>query len=121
MFIIREEYIEFIKWFTDSVNIMSKKFYVVIPYAGSAFTGGKKSSSGLLDAFLGSKKKDNFREESAKFEEQRSQLEQRIAIIKSGLGQFGVRSEQLNTEQTIEVFYNMFNPSEAHRNIPKIQ
>jgi len=27
----------------------------------------------------------------------------------------------LNTEQTIEVFYNMFNPGESHRNIPKLQ
>lgn len=114
------EYIEFIKWFTDSVNIMSKKFYVVVPYQGSAFTSTKKSG-GLLDSFLGGKKKDSFREDSAQFEEQRSQLEQRIAIIKSGLGRFGVRSEQLNTEQTIEVFYNMFNPGESHRNIPKLQ
>jgi hypothetical protein len=115
------EYIEFIKWFTDSVNIMSKKFYVVVPYTGSTFTGGKNSGGGLLSSLFGGKKKDNFREDSARFEEQRSQLEQRVAIIKSGLGRFGVRSEQLNTEQAIEVFYNMFNPGESHRNIPELQ
>jgi hypothetical protein len=115
------EYIEFIRWFTDSVNIMSKKFYVVVPYAGSSLESTKKSGGGLLDAFLGGNKKGSFREESAKFEEQRSQLEQRVAIIKSGLGRFGVRSEQLNTEQAIEVFYNMFNPGESYRNIPKLQ
>jgi len=115
------EYIEFIKWFTDSVNIMSKKFYVVVPYTGSTLTGGKNSGGGLLSSLFGGKKKDNFREDSARFEEQRSQLEQRVAIIKSGLGRFGVRSEQLNTEQAIEVFYNMFNPGESHRNIPELQ
>lgn len=114
------EYIEFIKWFTDSVNIMSKKFYVIVPYTGSAFAGKKKSGGGLLDAFLGGNKKGNFREQSARFEEQRSQLEQRVSITKSGLGRFGVRSKQLNTEQAIEVFYNMFNPGESHRHIPKI-
>lgn len=112
------EYIEFIKWFNDSVNIMSKKFYVVIPYTGSA-VGSNAKKGGIGGIFGG--KKDTFKQDSAKFEEQRSQLEQRIAIVKGGLSRFGVRSEQLNTEQTIEVFYNMFNPGENHRNIPEIQ
>ncbi len=115
-----QEYIEFIKWFTDSVNIMSKKFYVVIPYTGSAFSSSSNNKS-LFSQLFGGGSKKTFQEESAKFEEQRSQLEQRIAIVKSGLSQFGVRSEQLNTEQSIEVFYNMFNPGETHRNIPKLQ
>lgn len=112
------EYIEFIKWFTESVNVMSKKFYVVVPYSGSSLPSSKSS---ILDSLTGKKKKKNsFRDEAQKFEEQRSQLEQRIAIVKGGLSQFGVRSEQLNTEQAIEVFYNMFNPGETHRNIPKL-
>ncbi len=113
------EYIEFIKWFTDSVNIMSKKFYVVIPYTGSVLTSGKKSGS-FLDALFPKKKDASFREKTERFEEQRSQLEQRIAIVKGGLSRFGVRSEQLDTEQSIEVFYNMFNPGETHRNIPPL-
>lgn len=115
-----KEYIEFIKWFTDSVNIMSKKFYVVIPYSGSTFTT-KKDSGGILSQLFKPKKSSSFRENSARFEEQRSQLEQRIAIVKGGLSRFGVRSEQLNTEQAIEVFYNMFNPGETHRNIPTLE
>ncbi len=113
------EYIEFIKWFTNSVNIMSKKFYVVIPYSGTMLTSNKKSG-GFLDNLFSSKKSDSFREKTERFEEQRSQLEQRIAIVKGGLSRFGVRSEQLNTEQSIEVFYNMFNPGETHRNIPSL-
>ncbi len=113
------EYIEFIKWFTDSVNIMSKKFYVVIPYTGSSLASGK-SSNPLEMLFPKKDGKNSFRNETQKFEEQRSQLEQRIAIVKGGLSRFGVRSEQLNTEQAIEVFYNMFNPGETHRNIPQL-
>jgi hypothetical protein len=114
------EYIEFIKWFTDSVNIMSKKFYVVVPYTGGTFT--KNKSGNFLDKLIGGGSKSrSFRDESSKFEEQRSQLEQRVAIVKGGLSRVGVRSEQLSTEQAIEVFYNMFNPGESHRNIPKLQ
>jgi hypothetical protein len=113
------EYIEFIRWFTDSVNIMSKKFYVVIPYSGGSFVNARKSK-GILDTLFPSSK-SSFQEETQRFEEQRSQLEQRIAIVKGGLSRFGVRSEQLNTQQAIEVFYNMFNPGENHRNIPELQ
>ena len=117
-----KEYIEFIKWFTDSVNIMSKNFYVIVPYTGGAFSTTESRSSNPLAGLFGSKKtKASFKETSAKFEEQRSQIEQRVAIVKSGLSRFGVRSEQLNTEQAIEVFYNMFNPGENHRNIPQLE
>ncbi|MCA9353082.1 hypothetical protein KC901_02770 [Patescibacteria group bacterium] len=116
------EYIEFVRWFTDSVNIMSKKFYVIIPYTGGAFTNQNTKKKGLFNQLLGSKNNGSgFRENSSKFEEQRSQLEQRVAIVKGGLSRFGVRSEQLNTEQAIEVFYNMFNPGENHRNIPQLE
>ena len=110
------EYIEFIKWFTDSVNIMSKKFFVVIPYTGGSLPSKKGAS--IIDKLLPGKK-TNFQEDTSRFEEQRSQIEQRIAIIKGGLSRFGVRSEQLDTQQAIEVFYNMFNPGENHRNIPE--
>lgn len=115
-----QEYIEFIKWFTDSVNIMSKRFYVVIPYAGTTLASAARKSNPFTE-LLSPKKKAQFEDEIAKFEEQRSQLEQRIAIVKGGLSRFGVRSEQLNTEQAIEVFYNMFNPGENHRAIPALE
>jgi hypothetical protein len=113
------EYIEFIKWFTGSVNIMSKKFYVVVPYTGSTFQS-KKTNKSMLDKIFPSKN-PSFKESTSRFEEQRSQLEQRIAIVKGGLSRFGVRSEQLNTQQAIEVFYNMFNPGDGHRNIPELE
>ncbi len=113
------EYIEFIKWFTDSVNVMSKKFYVVVPYKGSIISSN--SSTGIIDKIFGKKSSSkSFKDETEQFEEQRSQLEQRIAIVKGGLSSFGVRSEQLNTEEAIEVFYAMFNPGETHRNVPQL-
>ncbi len=113
------EYIEFIKWFTSSVNIMDKKFFVVIPYKGTLLTV-KKSGGFFSNLFGGKSKREKFHEEVQRFEEQRSQLEQRIAIVQGGLQQMGIRSEPLNTEQAIEVFYTMFNPGEGHRNVPDI-
>ena len=114
------EYIEFIKWFTSSVNVMDKKFFVVVPYKGSSLTLKKKNGGGgfFSSIFGGKSKKQKFREEVERFEEQRSQIEQRVAMVQGGLQQLGVRSEPLNTEQVIEVFYNMFNPGENHSTVP---
>lgn len=114
------EYIEFIKWFTSSVNIMDKKFFVIIPYRGTLLSTKKKSGGFLSGLFGGGSGKEKFHEEVQRFEEQRSQLEQRIAIVQGGLQQLGIRSEPLNTEQTIEVFYTMFNPGETHSNVPDV-
>ena len=102
-----KEYIEFIKSFTDSVSIMTKSFFVVVPYTHTVL----KSDSGILGNFFS--KKNKAEAEALKqvdFEEKRSQLEERIAVIQQGLGRCGINSAQLGTEEVVEVFYKVFNP-----------
>ncbi len=98
---------------------MNKKFFVVIPYQGTLLNTNKNDSF-FSSIFGGSNKKNKFKKEVERFEEQRSQIEQRIAIVQGGLRQIGIRSEKLNTEQAIEAYYSMFNPGENHRNIPDL-
>ena len=52
------------------------------------------------------------------FEEQVTQLEQRIAIVQQGLVRTGVRTVQLGTEEAIELLYKMFNPGEEGKPMP---
>ena len=46
------------------------------------------------------------------FQENVSQLDQRMAIVQQGLVRTGVRSVQLDTEEIIELLYKIFNPGE---------
>ena len=46
------------------------------------------------------------------FEENLTQLEQRVSIVQQGLVRCGVRTVQLGTEEAIELLYKMFNPGE---------
>ncbi len=102
------EYIEFIRSFTEAANIMTKNFFVVVPYTPAVI-----STSGGASSFLPfGKKKANVAEENRTFEEQATQLEQRIAIVQQGLIRTGVRTVQLGTEEAIELLYKMFNPGE---------
>jgi len=108
------EYIGFIKNFTDSTNIMTKSFFVVVPYTHTVL----KSDSGIFGKFFSKKNKEEIAiEKQADFEEKRSQLEERVSVIQQGLGRCGINSAQLGTEEVVEVFYKVFNPGELEGKI----
>lgn len=113
-----KEYIEFIRELTNSVNIMSKHFYLVVPYSESIV-----ESSGVFQKLfggVGGLKKRETKEESD-WSEKRNQLEQRLGIVMQGLGRCGVRSEPLDTQGLIELYYKTFNPGDSGQFIPKQQ
>ncbi len=109
-----KEYMDFIKNFTDSVSIMTKNFFVIVPYTRMTL----KSNTGIIDKLFSRKNKEE--EKAAKlvaFEEKRSQLEERVAVIQQGLARCGIKSAQLGTEEVVEVFYKVFNPGELEGKI----
>ena len=98
------EYLSFIENFVEGADIMTKMFYVVVPYAPAGSTEVAKS--------LGfGKKKSTSVEESQEndFEEYRVQLEQRMALVAGGLSSSGLRAIPLGTEEIIELLYRSFN------------
>lgn len=105
------EYIEFIKSFTEAASIMTKNFFVIVPYAAASLPAASKGFS------LGGKKKEDAAVANRSFEEQLSQLEQRIGIVQQGLTRTGVRTVRLGTEEAIELLYKMFNPGEEGKPI----
>lgn len=106
------EYIDFVKKFTESTNIMTKSFFVVIPYDPAII---KISNRGNL--FNKKNSDDQIKEKLANFEENRSQLEQRIAVVEQGLVRCGIRVIRLGTEEVIELFYKIFNPGDSEKPI----
>ncbi len=103
------EYIDFITSFVDTSNIMSKTFYVVIPFTPSVLQQ-KGVASSFLNLFKPTPAND-----AGPFEEQKNQLWQRVDAVVSGLRRIGVRSVPLNTEELIELFYGLYNPSEFEK------
>lgn len=106
------EYIEFVRSFTERANIMSKHFFVVIPYTPPIVDVQKSVTNRLLGSSdLAA------REEDIGFEEQKTQLEQRMAVVEQGLIRTGVRTIPLGTEEIIELLYKEFNPGELEKPI----
>lgn len=108
------EYIEFIKSFTEAANIMTKNFFVVVPYSPAIV----QQKGGVTNMLPFGNKKTNIEEANRSFEEQVTQLEQRISIVQQGLTRTGVRTVQLGTEEAIELLYKMFNPGEEGKPMP---
>lgn len=107
------EYIEFIRKFTESTNIMSKSFFIVVPYDPAMITLGGGVGGGLF-------KKSAAEAEKAKratFEENRTQIEQRVSVVEQGLSRCGIRVVRLGTEEVIELFYKIFNPGDTEKPI----
>ncbi len=107
------EYISFIRDFTSRTNIMSKNFFIVVPYAGKSQASAAGAQSGLTALFGSPKKKKALSpEETKSFEEARIQLEQRVSVVEQGLSRCDLRTVRLGTEEITELFYKKFNPGE---------
>lgn len=107
------EYSEFVKTFINLANIMSKVFYAVVPFT-PAVTEQKGFFGNVLSGLGFGKKKG---EETGTFEEHKNQLWQRVDTVVSGLQRVGIRSAPLNTEELIELFYGLYNPTEFEQEI----
>jgi len=109
-----KEYMDFIKNFTENVSIMTKSFFVVVPYTPKTIN----LQNGILDNLFSKKNRAELKEaQKVDFEEKKSQLEQRVSVIQQGLGACGIKSAQLGTEEVVEVFYKVFNPGELEGKI----
>ncbi len=106
------EYVEFIRTFTTEVDIMVKSFFVVVPYSPIAINL-EKSLGNIL-----SKQKAPTLTADMRFEEHRTQLEQRVGVVENGLSRLGVRSIPLGSDEIVELFYHLFNPGEEGRAAP---
>jgi len=112
-----QEYTEFIRTFVDMTNIMSKTFFVVVPFTAPILEQGGGPLKSIFSAFgLASEKKRMAGEAPGdSFAEYKNQLWQRADTAIDGFARFGIRSAPLNTEELIELFYGLYNPTEFEK------
>lgn len=106
------EYIAFIKDFTERANIMTKNFFIVVPYDPALIA---RAGGNPLGTLLPNQKGESMSLTNEQFEQYRTQLEQRMSVVEQGLVRTGVRVVKLGTEEVIELFYKLFNPGELEK------
>lgn len=100
------DYRGFVEELLTLEKIMSKKFYVVVPYSPLS---DKRINfkSRFASVFSPAKIVSLSRKRLEEFSEQ---LEKRCNFIGAGLGSLGLRSQRLSTQALIELYYNSYNP-----------
>lgn len=105
------EYAQYIKKLVDYADIMEKEFYVVIPYNPSRTGMEEGGVQTFFQRLFGQKESySDIKQRHSEFQNLKKNLMQRVNTIKSGLEGCGLKAEQLNTQEIIELFYNIYNP-----------
>ena len=93
---------------------MTKNFFIVVAYE-PAILG--KTGTSLSGKLFSKDNKEKAANRETNFEENRTQLEQRLSVVEQGLVRSGIRVVRLGTEEVIELFYKAFNPGETEKPI----
>jgi hypothetical protein len=83
-----ESYTEFVEGLVATNKILSRRFYVVIPYLDTDKTG---------------------------FDGAQEQLSLNADIVSKGLGRLGIQTRRLGTLELLDLFYSFYNPDLAKR------
>jgi len=111
-----DDYVNYIDTLSQQANIMDKEFYVVIPFFPHVDTQKKLAQStnfftGLAGLF--STKEQHVIVNEIDLENAKNELRNRVQAVLSGLLQCGVQGLPLDTQELIELYYNIYNPDTA--------
>jgi hypothetical protein len=101
------EYYEFIKQFVAEANIMSKEFFVVVPYSPMELYG-VPAPQNALKAVSGTLTEEDF-------QRCKVQLWQRMESVVMGLRRLGLQAIPLNTVELTELLWRLHHPGQAER------
>ncbi|MEA3292856.1 MAG: hypothetical protein U9P88_00010 [Patescibacteria group bacterium] len=102
------EYHKFIKELVETRNIMTKLFFLIIPYYQTVMSTKKQ-----MKTFIKKEKSPELTKEE--FQRGKSQLLQRIEFASLGLRRCNLTAVPLNTTELIELFWSLYNPKQAER------
>lgn len=100
------EYREYIKELVSLGQIMSKRFYIVVPF--NPLTDKRKGFWGRIREVLSPAAIVNL--QRTRFLQRRKDLLTRVDLLRSSLNSVGLNSVMLNTQSLIELYYNTYNP-----------
>lgn len=112
-----KEYAQFIKTLVSVTNVMSKRFYIVVPYAAGAEEAEKALGriAELLPLPVKKSSGSPKQKEETDFETKKMQLKHRVNAVFSGLRPTGVKIIRLQTQELLELYYNLYNPEKTEK------
>ncbi|MBI2670266.1 MAG: hypothetical protein HYX20_03945 [Candidatus Yanofskybacteria bacterium] len=106
------EYTRFIKGLTELANIMSKKFYIVVPLYIVETIGKGEQGTGILGAFRSVVSPSKFTKTltDQEFENYKTQLSQKNQFVMDSISGLGIETRILGKEELMNLYYSYYNP-----------
>ncbi|MDP2874183.1 MAG: hypothetical protein Q8N84_02755 [bacterium] len=112
-------YRNFIQELITKNEVLDKRFYIIVPYYSSGLPSSSSPTS-WLDNLLGRKQKRIRIDKRYLLDKAKIQINpKRDSLIKE-LSRVGIKSKQLNTQELVELFYEIYNPGGAPEQKPKL-
>jgi len=103
------DYRQFVSELIELGDIMSKKFFVVVPF--NPVTNTRKGFFSRFKEIF--KASATSKLEQEKFIKRKGELLLRLDTVATGLQSMGIQNVQLDTQSLIELYYNIYNPDVA--------
>jgi hypothetical protein len=109
-----EAYRKFVQEFIKQYDVLDKKFYVAIPYGENIIV---EPGSGAFDWFtrlLGTHTKRVSVNVDKKLDEAKVNLLPKVDHLTKEFNRIGVKTKQLRTQELVELYFDIYNPSNVH-------
>lgn len=115
------EYRQYISELVEIADIMTKRFYAIVPYSPKS-DRPKKFFLRLGEAFQPTA---TIHLKQQQFQQYRLEVMKRVDAVIDGLASAGIKAAVLDTQSLIELYYNTYNPetyaNEKLRDVAKVQ
>lgn len=103
------EYIEYVSRLVEYADIMEKEFYVVIPQ--DPFRSEKKGFfKTFVEHIMPQDNLTKIKQRHSEFDTLKKSLSGRVNTVRAGLENCNLKVSELNTQELIELFYQVYNP-----------
>lgn len=109
--LLMDDYMEYINFLAQNANIMDKQFFVTIPYEPVSVKNLANKAGMFASVF--NKKAINITINEADFVKAKTEMKTRVQAVLESMNQMGVQAIPLNTQELIELYYDVYNPDTA--------
>lgn len=108
-----ESYREFVQDVIEKNDVLDKKFYVIVSTGNKVVSRGKSPFDFLMILFGSQNKRIKVNVDQAIKDAERD-ISPKIDHLTAEFNRLGVKTRQLTTQELVEVYFDIYNPSSIH-------
>jgi type IV secretory pathway VirB4 component len=109
-----EAYRKFVQETISKNEVLDKKFYIIVSTNKPISKDGGSNPFEFITRLFGTHTKRKDVNVNRALKEAKMELEPKLAHITKEFRRIGVQAEQLNTQELVELYFDIYNPSAVH-------